>query len=174
MERPTYELNELWGPIRSILSESTFSRIKRIAGLAGINMTALAHLTQQGSSPASKDTLLSAIDAEIGRMDAARREIFIRAIAEEMTQAITDVIEKMNDRFRRMGWCQQRSDASEHEHEYQDYMESFFSHIRSLFPLCREDKRTRAGTRSSLVCFAGHRGAKASGYLRGKSSFPSV
>ena len=104
MDRPTFTIEELWGPIRSILGDSTFSQIKRIAGLAGIDMTALSHLTQQGTRFASKDSLLSAIDAEVGRMDSARQELFIQSIAEEMVQSIGDAFDKLNDRFRKLGW----------------------------------------------------------------------
>lgn len=104
MERPDYALTELWGPVRSVLANSTFSQIKKIAGLAGIDMTSLAHLTQNAPRIASKDTLLSAIDEQIGGMNEARKELFVRSIAEELIAIIADGVDQLNDRFRRMGW----------------------------------------------------------------------
>ena len=67
-------------------------------------MTALASLTQQGKGFASKDTLLSAIDSELGQMDDARQELFVRSVAEEMVQTTAEALDELNDRFRKMGW----------------------------------------------------------------------
>lgn len=104
MERPHYRLTELWGPVRSVLADSTFAQIKRIAGLAGIDMAALSHLTQEGPRFSSKDTLLSAIDEQYGRMEEPRKEQFVRSITEEIIGMISEGIDELNERFRRMGW----------------------------------------------------------------------
>ena len=62
-----------WGPIRSALTENfSFGDIKEIVGYADMDMSQLAHLEQRPQSGASKSELLSAIDKQIGQMDANR------------------------------------------------------------------------------------------------------
>ena len=104
LERPSYALTELWGPVRSTLGIATFAQIKRIAGLAGVNMASLAHLTQDGKRFSSKEALLSAIDEQYGQMDSARQEQFVRSMVEQVIEIVADGIDQLNDSLRRMGW----------------------------------------------------------------------
>jgi len=73
-----YSLQETWGPIRAILFDLTFSQIKRIVAKAGLDMTKLAHLSQDPPRSSTKDALLSAIDGAFGELEEIKQEGFIR------------------------------------------------------------------------------------------------
>src|SRR5207244_4143521 len=76
--RPRFELSELWGPLRAALSKHlSFSTIKDVVAVAGLDVTSLAHLTQHGKrrdahrqSPGSGPT--TTITSRLRRINCAK------------------------------------------------------------------------------------------------------
>jgi hypothetical protein len=95
----------LWSPIRSVLYESfSFGTIKAIIGLAGIDMTRLAHLEQRTSGGSSKSELLSGVDSQIAKMDKSTLERFIRITTEEILRRKPDLESSFREYLNRLGW----------------------------------------------------------------------
>jgi len=95
----------IWSLIRSVLHESvSFGTIKAIVGLAGVDMTRLAHLEQRPSGGASKSQLLSSVDSQFAEMDSAKRERFIRITTEEILRRGPDLEPSFRDYLNRLGW----------------------------------------------------------------------
>ena len=85
-----------WGPIRSSLTTVfSFGDIKQIVGYAGIDMSQLSHLEQKTQGSASKSQLLSAIDAQVGRMDANKAGIVASICCEEMLRRKPELIDEI-------------------------------------------------------------------------------
>lgn len=104
-QRPRFRLVELWGPLRAALeSHLSFSSIKEVVALTGINMSELAHLTQHGKRPASKGALMDGIDGAFGRLSSDRQELFVRVIAEELFRRRPEVRDELDANLRRLGW----------------------------------------------------------------------
>lgn len=97
MKRPEYSIKEIWGTLRSALANLSFSRIKRVAGVGGIDITGLAQFVQEGPSASSKETLLSAIDRQICLLPPEKQEQFVRITAEELIAHTGDLMEELND-----------------------------------------------------------------------------
>jgi len=94
-----------WGPIRSSLTENfSFGEIKQIAGYAGIDMAPLAHLEQKSLGGATKSQLLSAIDAQIGPMDAKSVGVIASICCEEMLRKKPSLISELEIVLSRVGW----------------------------------------------------------------------
>ncbi len=75
-----YPAPQVWSVLRSVLHEKFhFGTIKAIAGHSGIDLTAMAHLEQRtGGTYASKSEMLGSIDRQVGKMDTARLNQFLR------------------------------------------------------------------------------------------------
>ena len=85
-----------WGPIRSSLTANfSFGDIKQIVGYADIDMSQLAHLEQKSQGGASKSQLLSAIDTQIGSMDAKQSGMVASICCEEMLRRKPELIEEL-------------------------------------------------------------------------------
>ena len=94
-----------WGPIRSALKANfSFGDIKEIVGYTNIDMSLLAHLEQRSQGGASKSQLLSAIDAQIGRMDADWSGTMASICCEEMLRRRPDLAEEFERVLSRVGW----------------------------------------------------------------------
>jgi hypothetical protein len=61
-------LLQAWPAIRASLQASNFYDIKEIVGLAGVDLTALAHLVQKPEMGATKGQLMTAIDDAFGNL----------------------------------------------------------------------------------------------------------
>jgi hypothetical protein len=94
-----------WGPIRSSLTENfSFGDIKHIVGYADIDMSQLAHLEQKSQGGASKSQLLSAIDSQIGSMDAESTGVVASICCEEMLRRKPNLIPELERVLSRVGW----------------------------------------------------------------------
>jgi hypothetical protein len=94
-----------WGPIRSSLTANfSFGNIKEIVGYAGIDMSQLSHLEQRSQGGASKSQLLSAIDAQIGRMDDNKAGVMASICCEEMLREKPDLVDELERILSRVGW----------------------------------------------------------------------
>ena len=94
-----------WGPIWSALTENfSFGDIKQIVGYADIDMSALAHLEQRSQDGATKSQLLSAIDRQIGQMDANSAGIVASICCEEMLRRKPGLIDELERVLSRVGW----------------------------------------------------------------------
>lgn len=97
-----------WPAIRSCLQELTFYSIKDVAGLAGLNLPAVANLVQekQGDRPASsKGQLMSAIDGQFGEMTSNDQNRFLTIAAEEILRRQSNNQEKLSENLSRLGWA---------------------------------------------------------------------
>jgi hypothetical protein len=94
-----------WGPIRSALTEKfSFGDIKQIVGYTNINMSTLAHLEQKAQGGASKSQLLSAIDAQVGAMNADDTGYFASICCEEILRKKPELISELERVLSRVGW----------------------------------------------------------------------
>jgi hypothetical protein len=94
-----------WGPIRSSLTANfSFGDIKQIIGYADIDMSLLAHLEQKSQGGASKSQLLSAIDKQIGQMDAKQSGVVALICCEEMLRRKPELIDELERVLSRVGW----------------------------------------------------------------------
>ena len=94
-----------WGPLRAILENNfTFSNIKEIAGLAGIDLTSLPYLQQKAGSSTSKGQLMTALDSLLGAMPEAEKRRFITIATEEVLRRQPNVSDTLKDYLSRLGW----------------------------------------------------------------------
>ena len=94
-----------WGPIRSSLTQYfSFGTIKEIIGYTGIDMSQLSHLEQRSSGGASKSELLSAIDRQIGLMNADDAGRVASICCEEILRRRSNLSEEMERVLSRVGW----------------------------------------------------------------------
>ncbi|MEM5433484.1 conserved protein of unknown function (plasmid) [Cupriavidus taiwanensis] len=96
-----------WGTVRAYLRDETFDDIKEIAGHAGVNMGALAHLHQRSTAQgngATKGQLLSALDGELARMPDAEQGVVVRFMTELLLARRPNLSEPLADDLARHGW----------------------------------------------------------------------
>ena len=79
-------LNQAWSALRVVLRELTFYDIKEVVGLAGVDVTRLAHLEQRAAGGASKGQLITALDGELGQLDETTKSRVLSHIAEEIIE----------------------------------------------------------------------------------------
>lgn len=99
--------HQAWGTVRAYLRDETFDDIKEIAGRAGVNMGALAHLHQRSTGQcngATKGQLLSALDGELARMPAAEHRQVVVFITEILLGRCPEFAEPLADDLARHGW----------------------------------------------------------------------
>lgn len=77
------------------MSEFSFNDIKEIAGLAGLDLTQVAHLVQKPQAGATKGQLLSAIDGQFSAMPGARQKQFLTILTEELLRRQPTAEEKL-------------------------------------------------------------------------------
>jgi hypothetical protein len=93
-----------WPAVRACLQEFNFYDIKAIAGLAGFDVTAAAHLVQKSEGGASKGQLMSAIDGQVGGMDARARSRFLAILSEEVLRRRPEMQDRLAEYLSRLGW----------------------------------------------------------------------
>lgn len=93
-----------WPPARSCLQAFKFDEIKEIAGLAGFDVTAAAHLVQGEPVNSTKGQLLAVIDAQLRGMDTWETSRFLTALMEEMLRRSPAAEEKLAEYLNRLGW----------------------------------------------------------------------
>jgi hypothetical protein len=101
---PKGEIVLAWPAVRACLQEFRFDEIKAIAGLAGLDLTAVAHLVQMSEAGATKGRLLSAIDGQFGEMPAVARNRFLTILIEEILRRRPEAEEKLSEYLSRLGW----------------------------------------------------------------------
>jgi len=82
----------------------SFSTIKDVVAVAGLDVTSLAHLTQHGKRPAAKGALMDGIDGLYGQLAPERKELFIRTVAEEGVRRSPTMEADLDTSLRRLGW----------------------------------------------------------------------
>ncbi|CAA0078952.1 Uncharacterised protein [Zhongshania aliphaticivorans] len=94
-----------WGPIRSSLTNNfSFGVIKEIIGYTSIDMALLAHLEQKPKDGASKSQLLSAIDCQIGQMNAEESGSVASICCEEVLIRKPELSSELDRVLARVGW----------------------------------------------------------------------
>ncbi len=98
-------LNQAWGAIRVVLQEAfSFNGIKNISGLAGIDVTGLAHLVQRQNLGATKGELISALDCEVDHLNnQVKAQVLIR-FAEAIVDERPDFKDDLERNLERLGW----------------------------------------------------------------------
>ena len=95
----------MWGLVRAVLEEEfSFSEIKKIVGLADLDVSRLAHLSQGKGSSTSKGELMSSIDRLFAELpsDAAGR--FVRTVADEICERSETGKKKLEDYCEKYGY----------------------------------------------------------------------
>jgi hypothetical protein len=96
------EINTAWSPLRAVLENSfSFSNIKEIVGLAGIDLVGLAHLQQPKSS---KGQLMAVLDSTLGALSEDKKRQFISIVTEEIIRRQPNVVDLLKDYLSRLGW----------------------------------------------------------------------
>ena len=94
-----------WSAIRTVLqAEFSFYDIKEIVGLAGVDLTLLAHLEQKAGGGASKGQLMTGIDKVLSRLSEAERTGVMAIVAEEVLRRRPSAREKLDEYLVRLGW----------------------------------------------------------------------
>lgn len=97
-------LLQAWPAIRACLQESKFYDIKEIAGLAGLDLTAVAHLEQKPEKGATKGQLMTAIDGAFGRMTPHDQSRFLIILGEEILRRNPNAEQQLTENLSRLGW----------------------------------------------------------------------
>ena len=98
-------LNQAWGALRAVLPDAfTFYEIKEIAGLAGIDVTNLAHLVQRAGGGASKGQLMTALDREISQLDHTSKSRILTHFAEAIVERRPGKKVYLDDYLQKLGW----------------------------------------------------------------------
>ncbi|HMN20565.1 MAG TPA: hypothetical protein PKA16_04140 [Ottowia sp.] len=93
-----------WPPVRACLQEFTFSDIKEMVGLAGVDLAALAHLDQKSDKGATKGQLMTAVDGVVGRMDEGAKSRFVVLTIEEVLRRCPRLADRLAELLARLGW----------------------------------------------------------------------
>lgn len=100
----TSEVLPAWPAIRACLQELHFYDIKEVAGLAGLDVTALSHLDQKQQGGASKGQLMTAVDSQYRSMTPAVQARFLTILIEEILRRRPQSEEKLSEYLDRLGW----------------------------------------------------------------------
>lgn len=100
------KLNQAWIALAPVLKDAfKFYDIKEIMGLAGLDVTRLAHLEQHaGSGSASKGQLITALDGEVGSLEIAAKRRVLNHVAEEIVSRRPGEIQRLQICLDRLGW----------------------------------------------------------------------
>ena len=98
-------LLQAWPAIRVSLQASSFYDIKEIAGLAGVDLTALAHLVQKPENGATKGQLMTAIDGAFGVMALTEQSRFLTIVGEEILRRKPETAQQLSENLSRLGWA---------------------------------------------------------------------
>jgi len=102
--QPTRAILLAWPAVRACVQDFSFNDIKEIAGLAGLDLTQVAHLVQRPQAGATKGQLLSAVDGQFGAMPIARQKQFLTILIEEILRRQPAAEEKLAEYLSRLGW----------------------------------------------------------------------
>lgn len=97
-------LTKAWGAIRAILELRSFSDIKRLVGMAGLDLCCLSHLEQKQGGSTTKGQLTTAIDSEFGKMSEPERQSFVTILTEELLKKDPSIQEQLEENLSRHGW----------------------------------------------------------------------
>jgi hypothetical protein len=96
---------QAWNALRTALQDSfNFYEIKEIVGLAGLDLTRIAHLEQKAGGGASKGQLMTGIDRVFGEVDEEGRRHFLAIVAEEVLKRRPETRDSLLDYLSRLGW----------------------------------------------------------------------
>ncbi len=98
-------LLQAWPAIRACLQASSFYDIKEIAGLAGLDLTAVSHLEQKPEKGATKGQLMTAIDGAFGRMAPNEQSRFLTILGEEILRRKPETYQQLSENLSRLGWA---------------------------------------------------------------------
>ena len=99
------KLNQAWSALAAVLRESySFYDIKEVMGLAGLDVTRLAHLEQRRGGGASKGQLITALDGEVGGLDNVTKQGVLNHLAETIVSQRPLEIERLQSYLDRLGW----------------------------------------------------------------------
>ena len=94
-----------WNALRVCLqNQFSFYDIKEIIGLAGFDLSSIAHHEQKTSGGSSKGQLMTAIDKGLNDLDNDSLKRFIAIISEEMMTRKPDICSELNDNLARLGF----------------------------------------------------------------------
>jgi hypothetical protein len=94
-----------WGSVRVVLEEEfSFSEVKKIIALAGLDVSRLSHLSQKGPSYTSKGELMSSIDYLFSELSSDAAERFVHTVAEEICERSETGKKKVEDYCERYGY----------------------------------------------------------------------
>lgn len=99
------ELNILWGPLRSLLKHNfSFSSIKDICGLAGLDLIKISHLKQSSTGGASKGQLMDALDDSFDSLSNSKKNRSLIILTEEILRRIPENEEILQEYLSRLEW----------------------------------------------------------------------
>lgn len=98
------DLLRAWPAVRACLQHLYFYDIKEVAGLAGFDVTAVAHLVQKQQGGASKGELMSAVDQQVADMSLPERRRFLTTLIEEVLRRRPQDQEQLAEYLSRLGW----------------------------------------------------------------------
>jgi hypothetical protein len=99
-----HQILPAWPAVRACLGEFSFSDIKTVAGLAGANLPALAHLDQREPSKATKGHLMTAVDGQYGAMSDELKARFLANLIEEILRRRPEAEDLLSEYLSRLGW----------------------------------------------------------------------
>jgi len=95
-----------WNALRATLQGNfTFYQIKEIVGLAGLDLSFIAHLEQKAGGGASKGRLLTNIDKGYHVLEGDAQKHFIAVVSEEALKRKPDLRQDLEQNLLRLGWC---------------------------------------------------------------------
>lgn len=97
-------LLQAWPAIRASLQISRFDDIKEIVGLAGLDITAFAHLVQKPEKGATKGQLLTAIDGAFRNLPPEEKSRFLAILGEEVLRRKPEIMQQLSENLTRLGW----------------------------------------------------------------------
>jgi hypothetical protein len=98
------DLLKAWPAVRACLQRLHFYDVKEVAGLAGFDVTAVAHLVQKTQAGASKGELMSAVDQQVADMSLPERRRFLTTLIEEVLRRRPQDEEQLAEYLSRLGW----------------------------------------------------------------------
>jgi len=99
------ELNRSWNALRATLQNNfSFYDIKEIVGLAGLDLSIIAHLEQKPGGGASKGQLMTGIDKAIRVYQDENLKCFIVIVIEEVLKRRPDSRGTLEEYLSRLGW----------------------------------------------------------------------
>jgi len=98
-------LLQAWPAIRTSLQKFSFYSMKEVAGLAGLDLTAVSHLEQKPEKGATIGQLMTAIDGAFGRMTPNEQSRFLTILTEEILRRKPETQQQLAENLSRLGWA---------------------------------------------------------------------